>query len=139
MDIAVGQELPVFTRRTGFHAWNRYAAINSEFVDLHMDDEAGRQAGYPTAFGMGNLQTAWIHCMLRNWLEEAGPAARIVSYSAQFRAPSLKDRVVDAHGVVTGVRTVGDEILADLDVWTEDDKGTRLTPARVTVALPAQG
>jgi hypothetical protein len=135
MDIVVGQEVPVFTRRTGFHAWNRYAAVNSEFVDIHMDDDAGRAAGYPGAFGMGNLQTAWLHCMLREWLDGSG--GRIVSFSCQFRNPSLKDRVVEAHGVVTGVRTVGGEVHADLDVWTEDDQGARLAPARVTVAVPS--
>lgn len=134
VDIVVGAELPVFARHTGFHAWNRYAAVNSEFVDIHMDDDAGRAAGYPGAFGMGNLQTAWLHCLLRDWLEGSG--GRIVSFSCQFRNPSLKDRLVEAHGMVTEVRTHGAEVYAVLDLWTEDDQGLRLTPAQATVALP---
>jgi hypothetical protein len=134
MEIVVGQELPVSARRTGFHAWNRYAAVNAEFVDIHMDDEAGREAGYPGAFGMGNLQTSWLHCLIRDWLEGSG--GRIVSFSCQFRSPSLKDRLVEAHGVVTEVRTKGDEVIADLEVWTEYEDGLRLTPGRATVAIP---
>ena len=53
-----GSSVPPFERTPGFHHWNRYAAVNSEFVDHHMDDEAGRASGYPGAFGMGNLAFA---------------------------------------------------------------------------------
>ena len=44
-ELAVGQEIPEFQRATGLHNWNRYAAVNYEFVDIHMDDEAGQAAG----------------------------------------------------------------------------------------------
>ena len=135
MDIEIGQELPGFTRQGTLHAWNRYAAVNYEFVDIHMDDEAGRRAGYPSAFGMGNVSFAWIHCMLRQWLAERG--GRIVSVAVQFRAPTLKGQVVTAKGVVTGVRSEDGETLVDLDVWTEAEEGNRLAPGTATVALPA--
>lgn len=134
MDVTVGQSLPTFSRRTGFHAWNRYAAVNDEFVDIHMDDDAGRGAGYPSAFGMGNLQWAWLHCLLRDWLEGSG--GRIVAVSCQFRAPSLKDRLVKANGVVTAVRQGEQETHVDLDIWTEDEEGSRLAPGKATVAIP---
>ena len=83
---------------------------------------------------MGNLQWAWIHCMLRGWLDEHG--GRIVSVSCQFRSPNLKGQVVTAKGVVTAVREGSDETLVDLEVWTEVDDGTRLAPGTATVALP---
>ncbi len=41
-ELAVGMEIPEFQRATGLHNWNRYAAVNYEFVDIHMDDEAGQ-------------------------------------------------------------------------------------------------
>ena len=130
--VAVGEEIPTFAREAGFHAWNRYAAVNDEFVPIHMDDEAGRAAGYPGAFGMGNLQWSWLHCMLREWL---GADGRIVSLAIQFRGPSLKGHTVSAHGVVTAVRDEGDEQLVDLEVWTQVEDGSRLAPGTATVAL----
>ena len=133
--ITVGQEIPTFAREAGFHAWNRYAAVNHEFVPIHMDDEAGKAAGYPGAFGMGNLQWSWLHCMLRDWLDAIG-GGRIVSLAVQFRGPSLKGFTVSAHGVVTGMRDEGDEQLVDLEVWTQVDDGTRLAPGTATVAVP---
>jgi acyl dehydratase len=134
VDVTVGSEIPVFAREAGLHAWNRYAAVNDEFVPIHMDDDAGREAGYDGAFGMGNLQLAWLHCLLREWVEPAG--GRIVRVACTFRAPSLKGRTVTARGLVTAVRDEVDEQVVDLDVWTEDDRGTRLAPGSATVAFP---
>jgi acyl dehydratase len=134
-DIEIGQSIPAYRRSTGFHAWNRYAAVNSEFVDIHMDDEAGRQAGYPAAFGMGNLQWAWLHCMLRTWLE--GSDGRIIAVSCRFRAPSLKDKTVSANGTIAAIRPGESETEVDLDVWTDDNDGTRLTAGTATVAFPS--
>jgi acyl dehydratase len=131
-DIMVGDELPVFQRATGLHHWNRYAAVNDEFVPIHMDDEAGREAGYVSAFGMGNLQWAYLHNLLRQWLGENG---HIVSVSCQFRSANTKGQVVTARGTVTGVRDDGGQRIVDLEVWTEEQNGVRLAPGHATVAL----
>jgi acyl dehydratase len=134
MTIEIGDRVPEFAREANFHAWNRYAAVNYEFVDIHMDDEAGRAAGYPGAFGMGNISWAWIHCMLREWLADRD--GRIVSVDCQFRGPSLRGNVVTAKGVVTAVRPEGEQLIVDLDVWTEAE-GTKLAPGSARVTIPA--
>ena len=55
-DLNVGDAMPTWSRQTSFMEWNRYAAVNDEFVPFHMDDEAGRAAqNEQGAFGMGNL------------------------------------------------------------------------------------
>ena len=131
--IAIGHEIPTFERVSGFHAWNRYAAVNEEFVPIHMDDDAGRLAGNPGAFGMGNLQIAYLHAMLRQWIGDDG---RIVSVSCQLRAPNLRGPRTIAHGRVTDLREEGDETVVDLEVWTETDEGTVLAPGTATVVLP---
>jgi acyl dehydratase len=131
--IEVGQELPEFRRTTGFANWNRYAAVNDEFVPIHMDDEAGRAAGYPTAFGMGNLQWAYLHNLLRQWVGDSGQILRL---ACQFRAANTKDMTVVARGRVTAVRDEDDRRVVDLEVWTESDRGDKLAPATATVALP---
>jgi acyl dehydratase len=129
----VGEEIPAFVRRTGFENWNRYAAVNDEFVPIHMDDEAGRAAGQPGAFGMGNLQFSYLHAMLRQWL---GADATILRASCSFRALNLKDTTVTARGVVTAVREDSDgRTLADLDVWTENEDGRKLAPGTATVVV----
>jgi acyl dehydratase len=131
-DAKVGDELPTLTRTTAFHNWNRYAAVNDEFVPIHMDDEAGRAAGYPTAFGMGNLQWSYLHNVLRGWLGDDG---RIVAMGVQFRAPNTKGMTVTAHATVTGIREEAGKKLIDLEVWTDDQDGNKLAPGTATVEL----
>ena len=135
MDVEVGQVLPPFVRDAGFEAWNRYAAVNDEFVPIHMDDTAGRAAGYSGAFGMGNLQWAYMHCLLREWL--AGTNGRIVTLTCQFRQASEQHHTVSAKGVVAAVREENGERVVELDVWTEIEDGTKLAPGSAMVAIPA--
>jgi hypothetical protein len=132
-DLGPGTTIPPFQRTTGFHNWNRFAAVNDEFVDIHMDDGAGQAAGYPGAFGMGNLQWAFIHNMLRDWL---GPDGRIVTVACQFRGPNLRDTVVTAHGTITAVRPAESETLVDLEVWTETEGSGKVAVGTATVVVP---
>jgi len=135
-EIVEGQEVPPFARAANFHTFNRYAAVNDEFVDIHMDDEAGRAAGYSGAFGMGNLTFAWMHCMLRDWLGDAG---RIVRVECQFRGPALRGDTVTCKATVTRTYVEGGIKLADLDVWSENQHGEKTTPATATVAFQPSG
>jgi hypothetical protein len=134
MEIEVGDELPVFVRQPGFHHWNRYAAVNDEFVPIHMDDEAGRAAGYPSAFGMGNLQWAYLHDMLRSWLGDQGTIERI---SCSFRAANTKGQTVIGHGRVTAVSELDGRLVAEVEVWTENEAGDRLAPGTARVSFPS--
>jgi hypothetical protein len=137
--LRVGAEIPVFVRATGPANWNRYAAVNDEFVAIHMDDAAGRAAGAPGAFGMGNLQWAYLHNLLRDWLGDRG---RIVAVSCQLREKNTKGQTVTARGRVTAIRSdlethSGPETRVDLDVWIEDQDRRPLAKGTATVALPA--
>ncbi|AYJ50331.1 MaoC/PaaZ C-terminal domain-containing protein [Rhodococcus sp. P1Y] len=130
--VSVGYELPPFERTTGFGNWNRFAAVNYEFVDIHMDDEAGRAAGFDSAFGMGNLLWSYMHCLLDDWIDDRG---RIEKLQCQFRRPNLKGMHLVARGVVTAVRDSDTGQSVDLDIWIEDADGTKLTPGTATVSL----
>jgi len=130
--INVGTEITSYSRETGFATWNRYAAVNDEFVPIHMDNEAGKQAGYDGAFGMGNLQFAYIHNALRDW---AGEQARITSVSCQFRKPNLGG-LVTVKGTVSSIDTTEDGTVVNLEIWTEDEVGDKLAPGNATLLFP---
>jgi acyl dehydratase len=130
-EFEVGATVPPFVRTAGLHAWNRFAAVNYEFVDIHMDDEAGRAAGYPRAFGMGNLTYAWMHCLLREWLADDGWIVRI---GCQFRRPALRGDVVTCRAVVARTYEEDGVAMADLDVWTEDQATIPFSFSSMTVS-----
>jgi acyl dehydratase len=127
---SVGTQLPEFVRTPGLEHWNRYAAANNEFVPIHMDDEAGRAVGFPSAFGMGNLLWAYLHILLREWM---GLEARIIELKCEFRSPNVKGMRVSAHGVVREVDTDSAGSTVTIDVWTQDDHGKKLSPGTAVV------
>lgn len=130
----IGDELPTLTWTAGFEVWNRFAAVNDEFVPIHMDDEHGRAAGYDGAFGMGYLQWSWVHNVLRQFVGEHG---RIDRVQGSFRAPSLKGAEVTAGGRVTSVSAAGQRTVVEVEVWTRTADGTALFPGTATVSFPA--
>jgi acyl dehydratase len=133
-DVEAGAEIPEFVRQPGLHHWNRYAAVNDEFVPIHMDDEAGRAAGYPSAFGQGNLQWSYLHNVVRQWMGDEGTIERI---ACSFRGANVKGQTVTARGRVTSVVDDGDRRVIELDIWTGNDAGEQLAPgtARVSFAV----
>jgi hypothetical protein len=135
-DVKVGDDLPAFVKQTDFMHWNRYAAVNDEFVYIHMDDEAGKNGGNAQgAFGMGNLRWAYLQNMIRDWM---GDEAEVKEMSVQYRAINQKHDVLTCTGKVTEKKTEGGENLVrmDINVMNQDGKGT--TPGYAVVSLPAR-
>ncbi|NNG18132.1 hypothetical protein HJ590_00825 [Naumannella sp. ID2617S] len=130
--VKVGDELTPMSWQTGLANWNRYAAVNDEIVPIHMDDEAGRGAGFDSAFGMGNLQWSYLHNVLRRWL---GGSGRILKLSCRFRSPNTRGMTVTARGAVTAVDDSGDGRRVSLGVWTEDQAGRPLAKGAAEVLL----
>lgn len=133
--LVVGDTIGPFERESGFATWNRFAAVNSEFVPIHMDDEAGRAAGMPGAFGMGNQLVSYLHAVVREWMGESGTIERL---SAQFRKPNTRGRVT-AGGTVTSVAHGDTGATVQLDLWVRDADGQDLAPGTATVRLGSAG
>jgi acyl dehydratase len=135
-DVAVGDELPAWSRQTDFMHWNRYAAVNDEFVPFHMDDEAGRRAGNQQgAFGMGNLRYAYLANALRDWI---GDEAEIREIGCQYRAINQKNDVLTVVGKVEGKETESGEHRVRLSVNVLNQKGEPTCPGHAVVALPSR-
>ena len=132
-DIEIGDKLPTWSRKTSFAEWNRYAAVNEEFVPFHMDDEAGRRAGNEQgAFGMGNLRYAYIVNALRDWI---GDDAIVREVGCQYRAINQKDDVLTVTGEVTAKKAEDGENRVYLDINVVTQAGAPTCPGHAVVAL----
>ncbi len=132
-----------FVRTTGLANWNRYAAVNDEFIPIHMDDDEAKAVGMPGVFGMGNLRIAYLHNLLADWLGDEGD---VVDLRCEFRGLNLKGDVLTCSatpthdGELDGLRTT----TLDLSVRNQDDVET--CPGAATVvhfddgkaAMPAE-
>ena len=120
-DVNVGDEMPTWSRQTNFMHWNRYAAVNDEFVPFHMDDEAGRRAGNKEgAFGMGNLRYAYLVNALRDWI---GDEAEVREIGCQYRAINQKNDVLTVVGKVTQKGVVDGENQVRLETNVTNQNG----------------
>jgi acyl dehydratase len=133
MHLTPGAELPPIVGRTGFEHWNRYAAVNDEFVPIHMDDAAGREAGFASAIGMGNLIWSYFHRLLRD-----GLGGRIEKISARYHQPNLRDSMLTVRAKVAEVANDADATRVTVELAAEDDAGRTLVTGRATVAVARQ-
>ena len=133
-DVKVGDEIPAWSRTTDFMNWNRYAAVNDEFVFIHMDDEAGRAAlNEQGAFGMGNLRYTYMLDALRDWI---GDEAEIRECGVQFRAINQKNDTLTVSGKVTDVKVEDGENRVYLDMNVVNQNGDGTCPGHAVVVLP---
>ncbi len=134
-DVEEGQEIPTFERKTDIMHWNRYAAVNDEFVYIHMDADYAKSIGQPDVFGMGNLRLAYLHNLLRNWIGESGDIKRV---GCQYRALNFREDVLTSRGRITRKYIEDDHHLVNLDVWVENQAGENTCPGSATVCLPSR-
>ncbi|MCB1740084.1 MAG: hypothetical protein KDK91_06930 [Gammaproteobacteria bacterium] len=134
-DVRIGDEVPPFERKTDFMNWNRFAAVNDEFVYIHMDDEVGKAAGQGSAFGMGNLRYAYVLNALRSWI---GDEAEIREISMQFRAINHKNDILTTACKVTDKRVEDGENRVYLDINVVNQDGASTAPGKAIVVLPGK-
>ncbi len=127
-----GDEITPYVRTTDLAHWNRYAAINDEFIPIHMDAEGARAVGQPDVFGMGNLRLAYLHNALHGWL---GGRGDIADLSCQFRGLNFKGDTLTVWGRVTGKREEQGARLVDLEMGVDNQKGENTTPSSASVIL----
>ena len=131
--IEVGNEIPAWSRKTSFAEWNRYAAVNEEFVPFHMDDEAGRRAGNEQgAFGMGNLRYAYIVNALHDWIGDEGMVREV---GCQYRAINQKDDVLTVVGKVTKKTIENGRPVLHLDINVLNSENQATCPGHAIVEL----
>jgi acyl dehydratase len=135
-DVNVGDDIPAWSRQTDLMNWNRYAAVNDEFVPFHMDDEAGRRAkNEQGAFGMGNLRYAYIVNALQDWI---GDEAEIREVGCQYRAINQKGDVLTVTGKVTDKRVEDGENRIYLETNVVNQNGQPTCPGHAIVVLPSR-
>jgi acyl dehydratase len=131
--VSVGAKMPPWSRSTHLAEWNRFAAVNDEFIPIHMDDEAAQAAGNPQgAFGMGNLRFAYMANALRDWF---GEDTDIREIGCQFRRINQKGDVLSVLGEVIAVAHIDGELEVELKLDVVNQAGESTSPGRAVVRL----
>jgi acyl dehydratase len=128
--------IPPYVRTTGLANWNRYAAVNDEFIDIHMDDDAAKAVGMPGVFGMGNLRIAYLHNLLADWLGDDGD---IADFRIEFRGLNLKGDTLTCTATPTGESEVDGRRHTTLELSVKNQDDAETAPGAATVVHFASG
>jgi acyl dehydratase len=133
MDVAVGTEIPEWRlAAVDAEKMKLFAAIARDPNPIHWDRrEVARRGLGERLINQGPTNLGYVLNMLLAW---AGPTS-LRSLTVRFTSNVLDGDAVVAGGVVTGLRDVGGERLADCDVWLDLADGTRAVAGTVTVAI----
>ncbi len=134
--LRAGDELPSLERTTLFGHWNRYAAVNDEFIDVHMAKEAALAAGQPDVFGMGNLRIAYAHNALQRWLAGRGD---IAEFGCQFRQLNFLGDRLRTRAVVSGKELRDGAQLATLEIDVRNQRDESTMPGTAVVLFFPEG
>jgi acyl dehydratase len=119
-----------YVRTTGLANWNRYAAVNDEFIPIHMDDDAAKAVGMPGVFGMGNLRIAYLHNLLSDWLGDDGD---IVDFRCEFRGLNMKGDVLTGSAAATGEAELDGTRCSTLELSVKNQDDVETCPGSATV------
>jgi 3-hydroxybutyryl-CoA dehydratase len=125
--------------RIGWYSIGMQAAATGELMpvqhNIHTDHEYARTQGLPAAIADGMHSTNWISAMLAEHFGEHYIARG--SLRTKYIKPVLADAVLTSHAVITARDDLGsDEICYHMEVWCEDEHGTKLTVGDATAVVP---
>jgi acyl dehydratase len=134
-NVEIGQQLPVFSRKTDLMHWNRWAAIYDEFLYYHMDDERAIENGQPSSIGQGRIRVSYAHTLLRNWIGDEG---LILKIDVQMRGINFKNDEIECVGRVTSKsKDSSGAWLIQIEIDIKNQEGRTISPGKATVMLPS--
>ena len=134
MDVTVGTPVPPWViESVSPEKMKIFAALARDPNPIHWDRSAVAERGLgDRLINQGPTNLGYVVNMLLAW---TGPAS-LRDIAVRFTSNVFDADTVAAGGVVTGIRVVDGERLADCDVWLDRGDGTRAIAGTATVALP---
>jgi hypothetical protein len=105
--------------------------------NIHTDDEYAKKEGFPGVMADGMMMTNWCSTMLidhfgMDYLERG-------ELRTKFIKPVYLDVMLHVRGKVLSVEKTENGTLYALDVWCEDEKGTKLVDGDAKVEVRQAG
>lgn len=130
--IKEGDQLPQLEKNPGVTQLVKYAAGSGDFNPLHHDYNFPQSKQLGSIIVHGRFKYASLGELVSNWLGHNG---RIQKLSCQYRGMDMPNQPIRCKGVVKRKWEEGGKKLAQLEIWTENDKGERTTPGEAIVAF----
>ncbi len=126
--LRVGDEIPELVKHPTTRQLVQYAGAQGDFYEIHYDQDFARSVGLPGVILHGLLKAAFLGQLLTDWLGDEG---ELKSFEVSYRGIDVPAKPYRCRGKITKV----DGSSAELEVWGEDESGTRTTVGAATVEL----
>ncbi len=103
---------------------------------VHWDPAYARKAGNPTTFDYGRMRETWLIHLCTDWM---GDDAWLWKLDCEFRLFNYVGDTQWLRGrVVRKYLAEGERPAADLELWSENQRGEMTTPGTATILLPSR-
>jgi acyl dehydratase len=110
----------------------QYAGASGDYNPLHSDEVYTTQkAGYPSVFAHGMLTMGMTGRMLTNYVGDG----RLTRFGVRFTAQVFPGATLTATATVTAVREEDGMQIAEMDVVTTDEAGTKVLTGQAAARL----
>ncbi|MBI3743155.1 MAG: dehydratase [Chloroflexi bacterium] len=134
-DVKDGQDLPTLKKNVSTQQMVKYAGASLDFYQIHYDKDFAISTGLNGLIVHGALKSAFLAQLLTDWI---GPNGTLRKLSVQYRGMDVPNDPLTCKGVVKRRYVEGEKHFVDCDVWMENGKGEKTTPAAATVILPSK-
>jgi acyl dehydratase len=136
-DVAVGTELPPLVKGP-FTVMElaKFGAMIGDFYPTHYDHKwATEKDRVPAVIVYGLQMTVHLSQLLTRWI---GPDGFLRRLKSEIRSPTYVGDTVTLRGKITAKYVIGNEHLADCEVWGEKQDGSIVERGSATVVLPSK-
>jgi acyl dehydratase len=134
VDVEIGETMKPFKVALTPQRLVMEAGANRDFLPIHIDPEAARRSGAPTAYANTTLIETVLEAAVRLW---AGPAARIRMLEFTMSDFTCAGETISTEGRVLAKRTEGGSSLIDLELGLYGDVRGVTVSGRATVSFPS--
>ena len=101
----------------------------------HTDEEQARSAGFTAGYDWGGQRMSWLINLLTHWIGDDGFLKKL---DVRVREPNFLGDTTWLKGRVTAKRTEGEDYVAEIDCWGENQDGLITMPGTAVVKLPSR-
>lgn len=134
-DVQEGVEIPPLEKKLTTRMLVKWAGASWDWNELHYDKDFAMKLGFPGVIAHGRIKAAFLAQLISDWIGEKGVFKRL---SLQYRGNDFPGDKILCKGKVTKKYTKDSEHCVECEIWTENPKGEKTTPATAVVVLPSR-
>lgn len=130
-----GNAFKLFERHPGLPFINEWGIPEVPVVIHNSNERCQRYLGLPGAYDAGYQRINWTVHMLTNWAGDGGYLSRL---DIRFPSFNIMGDTTWCQGRVSGKRQEEGKNIIEIEVWNDNQLGTRVTEGNAEILLPSK-